>query len=197
MRRLHLVRHARTRVTPGSSAHTWPLTEEGRAQAAELARHLQGSSLPLARVVSSAEPKARDTAQAIAAALGVPCETRSGLQEQSRAAAPFYDRPEDFHAALRAFFARPAERAFGEESADEAHARFYAALADVMGEETGDGLVVTHGTVLSLLVARANKRDPFEFWRRELAMPMLVTLSWPDLRELARFVPEGATRSPG
>lgn len=177
------------------SSHAWRLTDLGERQALELADSL--TSLNLARVVTSDEPKTIRTGAVIARALRLPAQARSGLGEHARATAPYFDRPDDFHAAVKALFERPAERVFGEESANEAHARFHAAVSDLMAEATGDELVVTHGTVLSLLVARANGLDAFEFWRRELAMPMLVTLAWPSLKRVATFTPPSATRSGG
>ncbi|AFZ67920.1 histidine phosphatase family protein [Deinococcus peraridilitoris] len=198
MRFLHLVRHAHSRLEPDRPAHTWGLSDEGLDQAAALARHLM-TRFPgrFARVVCSEEPKALQTTRALAVALAVPVVILPGVQEQARVTAPFFARQQDFQAALQAFFAYPGARVFGEESADEAHARFSAALSGLMQEKTGDELVVTHGTVLSLLVARANHLDAYRFWREELAMPMLLTLEWPSLRRVGTVIPEGATRSVG
>jgi broad specificity phosphatase PhoE len=76
--------------------------------------------------------------------------------------------------------ARPAERIFGEESADEAHARFTAALDDVLAAHPWETVaVVTHGTVLALWVARRAQRDAFALWS-SLAMPAFVVLTRPD-----------------
>ncbi|PYE51150.1 histidine phosphatase family protein [Deinococcus yavapaiensis] len=195
MRRLHLVRHAQTRQDSTVASHAWRLTDLGEQQAVELAERV--ATLSLSRVVTSEEPKAVRTGAVIARTLHLKAETRPGLAEHARTTAPYFDRPEDFHAAIRALFATPAERVFGEESANEAHDRFRAALTAFMAEREQDELVVTHGTVLSLLVTRANDLDSFDFWQRELAMPMLVTLTWPSLKLVSIFTPPRATRSAG
>ncbi len=195
MRRLHLVRHAQTRQEPTVSSHAWRLTDLGERQALELAEHV--AALGSSRVVTSEEPKTIRTGAVVAEALRVPTETRPGLGEHARVTAPYFERPGDFHAAIGALFARPAERVFGEESANEAHDRFHAALTALMAERDDDELVVTHGTVLSLLVSRANGLDTFDYWKRELAMPMLVTLTWPTLTLVSTFTPANATRSAG
>lgn len=189
------MRHAQTKPVPGESSHAWRLTDLGKRQAVDLADLVR--PLGLRRVLTSEEPKTVATGAVLAGALGLPAETRPGVQEQARATAPFFENPADFHAALGEFFARPAQRVFGEEAADEAHARFRAALEAVMAEGDADELVVTHGTVLSLYVARANGLDAFAFWRGDLTMPLLVTLEWPSGRLLAKASPESATRHPG
>lgn len=193
-RRVHLVRHAQSRPVPGQSADTWRLTEQGHAQAAELAEYAR--ELPLRRVVTSVEPKAATTGRVIAQALGVPCLSREGLHEHERRTVPFYARAEEFHASVRRLFDRPAELVFGEESADRTHDRFHAAVTRVMRESHDDELIVTHGTVLSLLVSRANDIDTAEFWA-SLHMPHLVTLTWPERRLVAQHAPAGATSAPG
>ena len=194
MRFLHLVRHARSQPTPGVSAHEWPLMPEGEAQAADLARHLRERNVSC--VVTSVEPKAHATGRVIARELGVTLGTAPGLHEQERSTAPFYATEAEFTKALAALFTRPAERVFGEESADEAHARFRAAVNAVMEREAGNVVVVAHGTVNSLLVARANNLDVLPLWR-SLAMPDLLTLAWPTLTLAEHFTPGSATRKAG
>ena len=56
-----------------------PLTALGRRQAAELAERLAG--VPIAAVYSSDLRRARDTADAVAAARGLPVRTMPGLRE--------------------------------------------------------------------------------------------------------------------
>jgi broad specificity phosphatase PhoE len=40
--------------------------------------------------------------------------------------------------------------------------------------------IVTHGTVMTLLIARAAGLDPFALWQ-SLGLPAFAVLSWPDL----------------
>jgi broad specificity phosphatase PhoE len=182
-RRLHLVKHAMPVKVAARPSREWVLADEGRALAARLAGRLAGAGID--RFVSSTEPKARETAEIMAGALGVPCEAADGLHEQEREGMPFFATPADLDAAMRDFFARPAERVFGQESADEASARYSLALERVVGGADGDGAlaVVSHGTVMTLFIARHNRVDPFELWR-SLGLPSSAVLSLPDLRLL-------------
>jgi broad specificity phosphatase PhoE len=74
---------------------------------------------------------------------------------------------------------------FGQESADEAHARYVSALGGVIegAAEAGSIAVVSHGTVMALFIARQNRIDPFPLWQ-SLGLPSAAVLSLPDLRLL-------------
>ncbi len=68
----------------------------------------------------------------------------------------------------------------GNETADEAHARFAAAVEAVCARHSARNImVVAHGTVITLLVARRAGLEPFPFWKR-LGLPSFVALSLPD-----------------
>ena len=69
----------------------------------------------------------------------------------------------------------------GHETADQAHARFAAAVMGVVGEHPEDNLViVTHGTVMTLFIARALAWEPFPLWKR-LGLPSWVAFSRPRM----------------
>ena len=85
-----------------------------------------------------------------------------------------------FEWSIQEFFSQPSERVFGSESADEARTRFEQALAPLIDNYSGDLVVVTHGTVLTLTIAARNGIDPFSFWRR-LRMPSAVSVTLPDM----------------
>ncbi len=194
MPRLHLVRHAQSRPVPGTPPESWGLTPAGEAGAAALAEGLLGRRI--SEVVTSRELKARETGRLIAERLGVACRIAEGLHEQVRTGTPYFPIQAEFEAAVRSVFERPAERVFGQESADEAHARFSAAVGDVMRGQMGEVVIVAHGTVISLFAARANNLDPVALWA-SLAMPGRLTLGWPGLELLEHVTPAGAARSPG
>jgi 2,3-bisphosphoglycerate-dependent phosphoglycerate mutase len=183
MRHLHLVRHAQTQPTPDLPPPEWPLTAEGHVQARYLAAQISGLSVK--RVVTSREPKAIETGRVIAEHLHLPIMLREGLQEHGRLTAQHAPTVEAFHENMRHFFACPGERVFGDESAVAARMRFEHAINQVMSEETGDELIVSHGTVISLLIAHANQLDAFEFWRK-VAMPDYLVLEWPSFRLLTQ-----------
>jgi len=78
-----LVRHGETALNVSRTLQPadTPLSERGVAQAAAVARRLAG--LRIAAIVSSDLPRALATAQAIAAATGLPVETTPLLQERN------------------------------------------------------------------------------------------------------------------
>lgn len=179
---LVLIRHATPAITPGVDARDWPLSTEGRAGAATLAENL--AAYEPSQVVSSAEPKAAQTAAIIAARLGVPVEIVPGLHEHDRRGVGLLGR-KAFEAAVARFFARPTELVLGRETAEEASQRFWQAVTGVIARaEAGrDILVVTHGTVLSLFAARAASLDPFPLWRG-LRLPDAVAFALPELHRV-------------
>ena len=175
---LILVRHSLPAIDPAVPASQWSLSAEGRRRCAALAGQLAGYALEV--VVSSVEPKAQETARVVAGRLGLPLEVVEGLHEHSRRGLAWTDRA-TFQAAVADLMARPGELVMGEETADQAHRRFRTAVLSVLERHPARTLaVVTHGTVMSLLVARANGLDPLPFWRR-LGMPAFAVLSRPAL----------------
>jgi broad specificity phosphatase PhoE len=118
-------------------------------------------------VFTSPERKAHETADLIVRALGLaPARAVRDLREHDDGGAPFTDEAA-FRSLVADLFAHPSERVFGAESADEAHARFAAAIAALPRSEDGSSeIVVSHGRVLSLFIARHSGADAFEVWRK-------------------------------
>lgn len=174
-RTLHLIKHGQPALDHALPAHEWELAPDALHHLPVLATHLD----PLPQiVVSSEEPEAKATAQALANLLDLPYRTMLGLHEQLRYTNQLWPHAE-FQERYRQFFAEPAQVVVGEESADAAHARFSNAVAAVMAVNTQEMVaVVAHGTVISLLVGRATGRDPYVLWQ-ELELLQAVTLKWP------------------
>jgi len=179
--RLVLVKHSHVDVVPGRAPRTWELSTEGRRRAAVLAHRL--AEFDVARVMSSIEPKAVETAEIVAQRLGVPAATAPGLHEQLRDTAPFLGN-DDFAAAVAWLFEEPHKVVFGEESADAAADRFGAAVESVLVDGRAadttaaarDQIVVAHGTVIALYVSRVAGIDPFPLWQ-SLGLPSYVVMS--------------------
>lgn len=168
-----LVKHSLPAIDPGRPAREWRLSAEGLRRCAPLAAAL-AEYAPRA-VVTSVEPKARETGAAVAAALGLPLEAFAGLHENDRLGLPYLPAA-DLEATIARFFAQSQEVVMGRETADEAHARFAAALERVgRAYPQGTVVVVAHGTVISLLVARAAGLTAFDLWRC-LGLPSFVAL---------------------
>ena len=156
---LILVRHGRPVIDPDAPPTTWPLCPEGREAVARLAERI--AAYAPAAVASSPEPKAAETAEIIAAALGLKVELDAGLHEHKRPALAF-GTEEAFRARIAQVFAEPTKPAPGGESVEQACER----LAKAIAEHPARPLVaVTHGTVLSHYVARRLDLDAHDLWR--------------------------------
>ncbi|HET7856663.1 MAG TPA: histidine phosphatase family protein [Gaiellaceae bacterium] len=161
-----LVRHSAPHLDPSVPSEEWRLSEEGRLRCRALADRL-AEHRPRA-LVSSTEPKARETAELIAPTLGLDVQLLDGLRESARRTVGWLG-PDEIDGGIRELFERRDEVVFGEESASSALARFEAAV-DPLPDAS---VVVTHGTVLSLYVAARTGRDPYELWR-SLDLPDVV-----------------------
>ncbi|HEY9219637.1 MAG TPA: histidine phosphatase family protein [Phenylobacterium sp.] len=173
MAKLLLVKHARPVMQPDVPAPRWVLSDEGRASCSGLANALSGAGVT--RVYASLEPKALETASLACARLGLAVHPRPGLHENDRTGLAFAEA--DVHARrFHDFFDEPARVSMGQESADAAHARFIVAVRAAVAESSGETLaVVAHGTVITLLVSRANGVDPYGLWE-SLGMPSWLTV---------------------
>jgi broad specificity phosphatase PhoE len=179
-RRLFLVKHGRPHVVPELPARQWALSEEGLRQSGRLAQWFK-AHLPT-QVVSSLEPKARETGKVLASRLKLPFSPAPNLHEHQRENAPFFPDPALFEAKVQEFFAEPGRLVFGEETADQAHSRFAQAVNKVMNEYLIDDVaLVAHGTVITLLVSRANGLSPFPLWKA-LGFCGVVEVEWPSLK---------------
>jgi broad specificity phosphatase PhoE len=180
MPHLILIRHSETKRVPGVNAHQWQLSEEGRRRCDALTAHVRADDLRV--IVSSEEPKALQTAQPVADALAIPLRTGVGLHEHDRRNVPCVGDDANFQATIQRLFAEPSVLVYGNETADQAHERFAAAVqAVVAAHPVGNIAIVTHATVLTLFVSRIAGLDPFALWSR-LGMPAVVRVALPEYR---------------
>jgi broad specificity phosphatase PhoE len=181
-RHLILVKHAMPQVDVETPAHEWRLHPEGVAAAGLLAERLVGARYTPERIVASLEPKATQTGSIMAERLRLPFATADGLHEHDRRAAGFLER-KVFEARMRDLFAHPDQVVFGSESASAALIRFTAAVDRAISEDAGDGdvVIVTHGTVMSLFVAKRSHVDATSLWTT-LGLPSYIALELPNYR---------------
>ena len=176
-RSLILVKHSLPALEPGVPSRGWRLSDAGRARAIPLAERL--AAYAPAIVAASPEPKATETGRIVAERLAVPVEIVANLHENDRTGLGWLGA-EELEARIARFFAEPDRRIVGNESADEAHARFAAAVEGVCARyPAGNIVVVAHGTVITLFVARLTGQEPFPLWKR-LGLPSFIVLSLPD-----------------
>ena len=157
MSRLVLVRHARPVVVPGAPPETWELDERAREDCVLLAHTLRDLELPA--IVSSPEPKARQTAAVLGLRLGVPVAEDAAFREAARPS----EWVDDYRAAA------PAYLASGGDSRWEPHTavvvRFAAAIERARKANPGrDLVVVSHGLAITLYLDALGLVDPIPFW---------------------------------
>ncbi|TAJ71683.1 MAG: histidine phosphatase family protein [Phenylobacterium sp.] len=156
---LILVRHGRPVIDRDIPPPQWGLCPEGRDAVAALAEKLIPFGAKAA--ISSPEPKALQTAEIIGQRLGLAVEVEHGLHEHKRQHVSF-GTEEEFRQRIAQVFANPQAPAPGGESAEQACERLAAALAK---HTVRPLLAVTHGTVLSLYVAKLLGLDAHDLWR--------------------------------
>lgn len=142
--------HPQVEIDPAVPVPDWGLSETGfrRARAGVVLPAFAG----VRHVVSSAERKARQTAEIFAGHLGLTIIVDELMHENDRSATGFLPSPE-FEAVADRFFAAPEESVRGWETARAAQTRIVgrvrAHLADIPAKETA--LLVGHGGVGTLL----------------------------------------------
>jgi len=170
---LILVKHSVPEIEADRPANTWRLSEEGRLRALHLAEHLESFEPEV--IVSSNEPKAKETAEIVALRLQLYAQILSDLHEHDRSNVPYLAH-DAFQASIRHFFQKPDELVFGSETASEAHARFFRAVHSILNVYRNKTVViVTHGSVISLFVSRLTGRSDLELWNM-LGLPSFVAM---------------------
>lgn len=159
------VRHAMPVADASVSPSDWHLDAEGRSSAAALAERLDATP-QLAALVTSTEPKARETAEAIAERWQVEVRGDDRLREVER---PWVG---DGYRHVAHRYLR-GELPDGWEPHEHAARRAADAVREATGSAPGAVVVVTHGLLLSIhladLLGPAFDRD--SFWS---------TLAFPD-----------------
>jgi broad specificity phosphatase PhoE len=181
--RLILVKHSLPEIVDGVRAREWRLSAEGRRRCDALADVLAVYA-PSGVITSSDEPKAIETAERVAARLGLPTAVDAGLAEHKRGAKKLLDEAV-WRAAIGRLFARPDRLEYGEETGDQARTRFETAIRRALAsraiDATGACVCVAHGTVISLFTAAFAGLDGHDLWRR-LELPSFVVLSLAEKR---------------
>ena len=173
MGRITLVRHSIPAIDPATPARDWVLSSAGVTAAEDLAGRMDG--FEMTAIVSSDEPKARQTAEILAHAHNWRLDCDPDLREHDRSTLGFLPRA-DFEAGIARLFANPGDLVFGSETADAVRTRFKAAVARAhRANAGGDLLLVTHGTAMTLYLAQMAEIEPLSFWQA-MTMPMAVLL---------------------
>jgi broad specificity phosphatase PhoE len=170
---LILVKHSVPEIEKDRPANTWRLSKEGQRRAHRLVEQLEGFAPEV--IVSSNEPKAKETAEILAYHFQLGLQILPDLHEHDRSNVPFLSN-DLFQASMRDFFQHPNELVFGGETANQAYARFYRAIHTILNENLNKTVViVTHGTVISLFVSRLTGSADWELWN-QLGLPSFVAM---------------------
>jgi probable phosphoglycerate mutase len=173
---LLVIRHGETewsRLGRHTGSTDIPLNDQGRQEARDAARTLDGWSIT--RAYTSPLGRARETAELVQPACGVIVD--ADLVEWDYGVYEGRTTPE----------IREAEPAWsvwthpmkGGESIEDVGARVDRVLARVLGEvETGNAAVFAHGHVLAILIARWCQLAPIEGRRFPLATATVSLLGW-------------------
>lgn len=178
-KKLLFIRHSDVQRNPATPSREWLLSEDGRSRARQLAPQIVPHNPT--RIITSDEPKARETGHIIANELSLPWQPATNLHEHDRQGAPFFTSKEAFETAVARFFNNPDTLVFGNETANQAFERFDTAVHRLIADYPEDILaIVTHGTVLTLFLAHYNPFASFPFWQN-MQMPDLFVVSLPDM----------------
>lgn len=184
MSTLILVKHSIPEVNENIPAREWKLSAEGQSRCKRLADLLVKYHPD--QIISSVEPKAKETAELVAKELGLSTNIFEGLHEHDRTNTGYLSK-EQFQESVREFFTRPDELVFGNETADEAYQRFQTAIDSILSKFPNQTIVVVaHGTVISLYVSRYIGISDLSLWK-ELGLPSFVAL---DLQSRALIAQE-------
>jgi broad specificity phosphatase PhoE len=141
--------HPQVQIEPAVPVPEWGLSQHGRERVTALAA--AGWLAGIRQIVSSAERKAIETAEPLAAALGIAVEVRDAMHENDRSATGFLPTAE-FEIVADQFFANPHASIRGWERAVDAQARIVREVETVLARDIpGDLLFVGHGAVGTLL----------------------------------------------
>jgi len=181
--RLILVKHSLPEIVDGVRARDWRLSAEGRRRCDPLADALAVYA-PSGAISSSDEPKAVETAEPVAARLGLTTDIDADLGEHRRGAKRLLDESE-WQAAIARLFAYPDRLEYGEETGDQARLRFETAIRRALATHgatsSGACVCVCHGSVIALFTAAFAGVDGYALWRR-LELPSFVVLKLAEKR---------------
>mgnify|MGYP001798104446 CR=1 FL=1 len=150
-RKLFFITHAEVEIDPNVEVTDWPLSTRGQARHELFSQRAEMSTVRT--IYSSAERKARDGAEILAATLNLSTHVEEKLREDDRSAAGYLPR-EEFESVADAFFERAEESVRGWERAVDAQIRIVEACQRIAADhQVGDIAIVAHGGVGALLLS--------------------------------------------
>lgn len=164
MKRIYFVRHGESvgNASDKYQLDSSELSELGREQAGLIAE--RAKRLPVEALIASPMPRARQTAEIISTATGLPIESSDLFVERkrpSRQQGLVRTGPEalEMDRLMIENFSVPGYKLFDEENFEDLKARASKALSFLIAHEKESLLVVTHGLFLRVLLAQATLGD--------------------------------------
>lgn len=187
---LLLVRHSSPCISNDMSYRDWPLSDQGKRLAYRAAEYVAGFKPRL--ICSSDERKASDTARIIGRHCNLDVRVVPDLREHDRTGVPWCDAATR-RQELQAFFANPNDVVFGRESGSQALHRLTSAIDRVTTRASGPWVLVTHGTVMALFLAKLTGCAALEIWS-QLGLPAVAAVDCRNSRlvELVTDFPDGS-----
>ena len=148
---VYFITHPDVAIDPDVPVADWPLNERGRVRLRAMT--VQPLLKGIRCIFASNERKARDAAQILANALGLPGHSVvPDLRENDRSATGYLPKQE-FEATADAFFAHPHDSIRGWEPAVVAQGRIVSAVEEILlqGPSACDMAIVGHGGTGTLL----------------------------------------------
>lgn len=155
------LRHFETSVDPEKPASEWTLSEAGKKALEEFIEEDFLSSVGY--IHSSPESKGHKAAELAAATAGIQWQMDENLREVERDKEGFIEENEVYIEMAKQYFRSPVVPFNWENRSDvEDRIRHFVGSMNANGVPT---LVVSHGMILSTMLAPIFQIDPFEFWR--------------------------------
>ncbi|WP_182199361.1 histidine phosphatase family protein [Paraliobacillus salinarum] len=172
MKQLILIRHCQAEGQHMDS----PLTQHGVNQAHRLALFLEDNDCKVNRIISSPFMRAIETIKPYAAAQHIPIEQDVRLEERVLSNEPI----DDWLDILELSFQDLDFSLSGGESSNDALKRGLSVIDECLQDQTNDCVaIVTHGNLLSIILAHYLKDFGFEDWKT-LTTPDVYALEFKD-----------------
>jgi broad specificity phosphatase PhoE len=165
------ITHPEVDVHPQVPIDRWRLSRVGVERAEQISRVV---AHPIDVIVTSAEEKAIQTAEILAATLGLSVHVEPSVGELNRSSTGFLP-PAEFDVVVNEFFASPMKSARGWERATDAQSRVVKAVQHHTADSSTNVAFVAHGGVGALLMASL------------LRVPISRALDQPDLGSYFSF----------
>lgn len=152
------LRHFKTKIDKDKPVSEWGLDEDGKKAMEELLNQYDFNKID--SIISSPEPKAKITANAISDKFSKSVEIEDLIAEVDRSKAGFVEG--DYKEVVKRYF-NSDNFEYHWESLEDVRYRIKNAVSNILSKE-GTPLVISHGMYLSIMLTPCLDKDIIEFW---------------------------------